>query len=336
MKCLDTFSGIGGWALAAHWMGWETVAFVEKDRFCGRVLNKNFPGVPVHDDIFTFSGKPFRDRIDILTGSTPCQPFSQAGQRKGSNDERHLFPEFLRVVQEVKPAWICLENVFGLLNIEDGRVFEAYNTSLESEGYSVQTVCIPASAIGAPHRRDRLWIVAHTKSEREHSGHREIQSTDGEISERYNDAESGNADLCDATDATGERPGETRQLRCDKPTQRTSGINSDDTNSAVSGRRKECKNGVRCREGIGERPRAGFGHDAWNRPWIEVATEFCRVSYGLSDELHESRMPDGRDNRVNRLKALGNSVIPQICYEIFKAIKYAESIHSNETERQEN
>lgn len=179
MNHLDTFSGIGGWALAARWMGWNTVAFVEKEKFCHRVLNKNFPGTPIHDDIFTFSGKPFRGRVDILTGSTPCQPFSQAGKREGSNDERHLFPEFLRVVAECQPRWIVIENVYGLLSIESGQVFEDYHAQLESKGYSVQTVCIPASALNAPHRRDRLWIVAHALDGEHRANGRPQSETNG-------------------------------------------------------------------------------------------------------------------------------------------------------------
>lgn len=194
MNHLDTFSGIGSWALAAKWMGWNTLAFVEKEPFCQQVLKKNFNGAPIHDDIFTFSAQPFRGRVDILTGSTPCQPFSQAGKREGSNDARHLFPEFLRVVAECEPEWVIIENVYGLLNIEGGQVFEAYNTSLESEGYSVQTICIPASALNAPHRRDRLWIVAHSNSIRTRTGLGEVQETDGEVPQWDNDAESRNSD----------------------------------------------------------------------------------------------------------------------------------------------
>ncbi len=160
MKVLDLFAGIGGFSLAAHWMGWETVAFVEKEKFCQKVLRKNFgPDIEIHDDIFTFSGKPFRGRIDIVTGGFPCQPFSQAGKRAGRNDERHLFPEMLRVIREVKPAWVVAENVRGLLSIESGQVFAEVTASLEGEGFEVITFCIPASAVGAPHRRDRLWIV---------------------------------------------------------------------------------------------------------------------------------------------------------------------------------
>lgn len=184
MKLLDLFAGIGVFSLAAHWMGWETVAFVEKDLFCQKVLIKNFNAEiataadqdnheihekhetkpKIYEDIFDFSGKPFRGRIDIVTGGFPCQPFSAAGKRKGRNDERHLFPEMLRVIREVKPRWVVAENVRGLLSIESGRVFAEVIASLEGEGLEVVTFCVPASAVEAPHRRDRLWIVANAIS----------------------------------------------------------------------------------------------------------------------------------------------------------------------------
>jgi DNA (cytosine-5)-methyltransferase 1 len=162
MRLLDLFAGIGGFSLAAHWMGWETVAFVEKEPFCQKVLNKNFPGVPVHGDIFEFDGKPLRGTVDIISGGFPCQPFSTAGKRKGRGDERAIFPQMLRVVDEVRPRWVVAENVRGLLSIESGQAFEEVAASLERIGYELQTFCIPACALDAPHRRERLWIVAHT------------------------------------------------------------------------------------------------------------------------------------------------------------------------------
>jgi DNA (cytosine-5)-methyltransferase 1 len=169
MKLLDLFAGIGGFSLAAHWMGWETVAFVEKEDFCQKVLAKNFgaanartsgKGIPILDDIFTtnygtiksvLGRRGIRDRrVDIVTGGFPCQPFSAAGKRKGRADERHLFPEMLRVIREVKPRWVVAENVRGLLSVESGSVFAEVVSSLESEGYEVITFCVPASAVEAP------------------------------------------------------------------------------------------------------------------------------------------------------------------------------------------
>lgn len=180
MKLIDLFSGIGGFSLAAHWLGWETIAFVEKDDFCQKVLAKNFKGVPIYDDITTFSGKPFRGRVDIIAGGAPCQGFSVAGQRKGTSDERHLFPEMLRIIREVEPAFVVFENVRGLLNIESGDAFEEICASLERIGYAVQTFIIPACAVNAPHRRDRLWIVAHSGSLRQR-GRNQYEAGQGEI-----------------------------------------------------------------------------------------------------------------------------------------------------------
>jgi DNA-cytosine methyltransferase len=152
-------------------MGWETVAFVEKDKFCQKVLRKNFGrDIEIHDDITTFSGKPFCGRVDIITGGFPCQPFSAAGKRKGRDDERHLFPAMLDVIRDVRPTWCVLENVRGLLNIESGKVFSEVISSLEGEGYEVVTFCIPASAVEAPHRRDRLWFIARHSEHPERNG----------------------------------------------------------------------------------------------------------------------------------------------------------------------
>lgn len=289
MKHLDTFSGLGGWALAARWMSWHTQAFVEKDKFCQAVLAKNFAGVPIHDDIFTFSGEPFRG-IDILTGSTPCQPFSQAGKRQGSNDERHLFPEFLRVVEECQPRWIVIENVYGLLNIESGRVFEAYNTSLEGQGYTVQTLCIPASALNAPHRRDRLWIIAQSNSIGKRARHREVQTTNGEISQRDDDAQSGNTDFCVARGIV---------------------TNADEKCECGLPKRTAKEHARHCGRNRG---------DEWNRNWTEVATELCGMDARLSAGVDRPKLSASK-HRENRLKALGNGIVPQIAYEIFQAIQ---------------
>ena len=160
MRHLDLFSGIGGFALAARWMGWETIQFVEIDKFCQKVLTKNSPNVPIHGDIKTFDGSILRGTVDILTGGFPCQPFSTAGQRKGKEDDRYLWPEMLRIIHEIKPTWIVGENVAGIESMALNEVL----SSLEGEGYNTETYIIPACALNAPHRRDRFWIVAHSCS----------------------------------------------------------------------------------------------------------------------------------------------------------------------------
>ena len=161
---IDLFAGIGGFSLAGHWMGWETVDFVEKEPYCQKVLAKNFPNVPIHGDIRDY--KPKEYAADIICGGFPCQPFSSAGKRKGKEDDRFLWPEMLRVIREAKPTFVVGENVAGILSMDNGAVFEEICLSLEDEGYAVQSFIIPAQAVGAPHRRDRVWIVGYS----EHNG----------------------------------------------------------------------------------------------------------------------------------------------------------------------
>lgn len=163
MTQLELFAGIGGFGLAGEWAGIETVCQVEIDPFCQKVLAKNFPNAQRHDDIHTFDGTAWRGRVDIVSGGFPCQPYSHAGKRNGNNDDRALWPEMLRVIREVEPAWVVGENVAGLLSMDGGRVFDGIVSDLENAGYTVEAFVIPACAVGAPHRRDRVWIVANAQ-----------------------------------------------------------------------------------------------------------------------------------------------------------------------------
>lgn len=150
------FSGIGGFDLAAEWMGWTNVFHCEIDTFCQNVLKYHFPNSIMHDDIKQTDFTIYRDRIDILTGGFPCQPFSAAGKRKGKEDDRHLWPEMLRAIREIQPRWVVGENVFGITNWNGGMVFDEVQADLEAEGYEVQPFILPACAVNAPHRRDRV------------------------------------------------------------------------------------------------------------------------------------------------------------------------------------
>lgn len=180
MTHLDLFSGIGGFSLASE-MVWPYIkhVFCEIDPFCQAVLKKHWPYSPIYGDIKTLTnarskkprgipsikGKeiPALGACDLLTGGFPCQPFSHAGRRKGTDDERHLWPEMRRIIQEFSPRYVMAENVRGLLSINGGVVFEQVCLDLEAIGYEVQPFIIPACAINAPHRRDRVWIVAYSK-----------------------------------------------------------------------------------------------------------------------------------------------------------------------------
>lgn len=163
MNHASLFSGIGGFDLAADRMGWRNVFNCEIDPFCRKVLAYHFPEAKKYEDVKTTDFTIHRGHIDVLTGGFPCQPFSLAGKRKGSDDNRYLWPEMLRAIREIEPRWVVGENVFGIVNWSDGMVFEQVQSDLEDAGYEVQPYIIPACAVDAPHRRDRVWFVAHRR-----------------------------------------------------------------------------------------------------------------------------------------------------------------------------
>ena len=160
------FSGIGGFDLAAEWMGWENKFHCEWNKFGQRVLNYYWPDAELFTDITKSHFKKYANTIDILTGGFPCQPYSAAGKRLGKEDERHLWPEMLRAIREIAPRWVVGENVRGLTNWNGGLVFDEVCVDLENLGYSVAAFLIPACATNAPHKRERIWIVANANHKR--------------------------------------------------------------------------------------------------------------------------------------------------------------------------
>lgn len=162
LKLLDLFSGIGGFSLAAHWTdSIETIGFCEIDPFCSQVLQKNFKNITNFGDI---KGMPLWNEgvVDIITAGIPCQPFSVAGKRKGREDERHLYPYVSRVILAAKPKWVIIENVVGIVEMELDNILD----DLENQNYTARSFIIPACASNAPHRRDRIWIIANLNGER--------------------------------------------------------------------------------------------------------------------------------------------------------------------------
>ena len=155
------FSGIGGFDIAAEWAGWQNLFNCEWEEFPRKVLKHHFPNAKQYEDIREFNATDYAGRIDILSGGFPCQPYSLAGKRLGKEDERHLWPEMLRIIRECSPRWVVGENVRGLVNWSGGLVFEEVCADLEACGYSVQPFVLPACAVNAPHRRDRVWFVAN-------------------------------------------------------------------------------------------------------------------------------------------------------------------------------
>lgn len=164
MKHASLFSGIGGFDLAAEWMGWNNVFHCEWMEFPRKVLEFYWPEADSYTDICDTNFEKYANEIDIITGGFPCQPFSLAGKRKGTEDERFLWKEMLRAIQEIKPKYVIAENVLGLTSIDGGLVLESVWSDLEAQGYEVQSFIIPAASKNAPHRRDRIWIVAHSSS----------------------------------------------------------------------------------------------------------------------------------------------------------------------------
>lgn len=161
MTHASLFSGIGGFDLAAEWAGWTNAFNCEINPFCRKVLKYHFPDAEQYEDIRTADFTGWRGRIDVLTGGFPCQPFSLAGKRKGTEDDRYLWPAMLGVIRTVRPRWVVGENVYGIVNWSEGMVFDTVCSDLEEAGYEVQPYLIPACGVGAPHRRDRCWFVAH-------------------------------------------------------------------------------------------------------------------------------------------------------------------------------
>lgn len=172
------FSGIGGFDLAADWMGWENKFHCEWNEFGQKVLKYYWPNAELFTDITKSDFTKYANQIDILTGGFPCQPYSMAGKRLGKEDDRHLWPEMLRVIREVKPSWVVGENVLGLVNWNEGLVFHEVQTDLEVEGYEVWPYVLPACSVNSPQKRDRVWFIAHSnKMARESMGKRKNEVT---------------------------------------------------------------------------------------------------------------------------------------------------------------
>jgi len=274
MKHLDLFSGIGGFALAAKWLGIETVAFCEIEEFPQKVLKKNFPHIPIHNDVRkTDEFVQYRGETDILTGGYPCQPFSVAGKRRGEEDDRHLWPAMLEIIKTVRPSWVLAENVAGHIKMGLDQVL----SDMEGEGYSARAVVVPACAVNAPHRRDRVWIIANT-------------SGSGERGEREEPGNEGRSSSEIRGEGIRQEDGEKRSIRSNSTT-------SNATDSK-GGRTRKCRN---CNHGDGGEE-SGRCVDWW------------------ATEPAVGRLVDGIPDRVDRLKGLGNAIVPQVAYEIMRAI----------------
>ena len=289
MRHGSLFSGIGGFDLAAEWMGWENVFHCEWNPFGQRVLHHYWPNAETFTDITKTDFTKYYGTVDIITGGFPCQPYSSAGKRLGKEDERHLWPEMCRARRELSPSFVVGENVRGLTNWNGGMVFEEVCAELESIGYSVAPVIIPACGVGAPHRRERVWFVAYSDNNRHNPEPSEVSKKNG-ISGKHREKMGsrefdGTIILRDASDANS------------TPTQ--------------CGNRKATEG----RQDKGGRIKSlGF-----NMEWEKFPTQspICGGDDGLPTELDGVTFSKWR---AESIKAYGNAIVPQVAYEIFKAI----------------
>jgi len=357
---LDLFSGIGGFALACQWAGIETIGFVEIDKYCQKVLRKHWPAVPIVEDIrdvetikevvanalyqrwardreawerrFGFKdinqifsnncalwGKhtdcpgcqcPCHDSDILVTAGFPCQPFSVAGKRGSTEDDRYLWPETLAVIKAIKPKWVLLENVTGIINLALGTVL----SDLEGAGYGHETLIIPACAVNAWHRRDRVWIVANTRS---------LESRRlSNIKWPANTETRGSRQVVAVTAS--------RQSweQAEPEGRQDSGRGSQEVTVADTKGRRLAKriaetaiqHDVECRD---------LPTGEYTETWWDTEPKLGRVAHGIPPELDGywdcepaiPRVATGVKNRVDRLKCLGNAIVPAVAAQIIQAIK---------------
>jgi DNA (cytosine-5)-methyltransferase 1 len=288
MRHGSLFSGIGGFDLASQWMGWENIFHCEWMEFPRKVLEYHFPESDSLIDICKTDFKKYANTIDILTGGFPCQPFSTAGKRKGTDDERYLWGEMLRAIQEIKPKYVIAENVFGITNIDGGLVFEQVCLDLEAEGYEVQPFIIPAASKNAPHRRDRVWFIAQNTNC--------IGLHNGKVDTRR------------------------RRNRKLEPTSNKWQVNKthwDVTNSECNGLEHGEKSSC-----IGKSKRKTrvsiTGHtttESWSR--FPTQSPICGGDDGIPTQLDGITFSKWR---AESIKGYGNAIVPQVAFELFKII----------------
>lgn len=330
MRVLSLFSGIGGLDIAAEWAGMQIVGQVEIDEYCQQVLARHWPRVKRVADIRQVWGYDF-GTVDVIVGGFPCQPGSVAGQRRGKADARWLWPEFLRVVEVYRPAWVVAENVPGLISLG---LLDDVLGDLDAAGYEATAVVFPAAAVGAPHLRERVFVVAHRDD-----GQRDDQVVALQAGRHATDSSIVDHAQCErrerregGTAWTNEHAHQPARQEAATVTEAASsrGVGLADTCS--SGRSE----GQKAQEGWARAPTSAYHPAAQSR--------LGRATHGVSDWLDRLRWPAGPGqeqfeweaprtiheripNRAARLKALGNAVVPQQAYPIFAAIMAVEVVY---------
>jgi len=286
MTHASLFSGIGGFDLAAEWMEWDNIFHCEWNPFGQKVLKHHFPNSISYNDITKTNFSIHAGEIDILTGGFPCQPFSSSGKRFGKEDERHLWPEMLRAIKEIKPTWIVGENVLGIVNWGRGMVFQEVQTDLENQGYEVQAYILPACSKNAPHKRERTWFIAYSDGIR--------------IGKSRN-------------------KGQTKQFDKNGKERIASNTNSNRLQRSIQ---QKCNDKQRGNKQIVNASQHIYTHKSRmeTKKWENFPTQspICGGDDGLPIELDNITFSKWKNESI---KAYGNAVVPQVVYEIFKAIQ---------------
>jgi len=303
MTHASLFSGIGGFDLAAEWMGWENIFHCEWNPFGQRVLAHHFPNSKSYNDITKTDFSLHAGQIDILTGGFPCQPYSQAGKRLGKADERHLFPHMLRCIKEVKPKWVIGENVRGLVNWNGGMVFHEVCDDLEREGYEVQPFLIPAAGVNAPHQRQRIWFVAYCKD----FGCSSTKTFDKREKHISNDR-------------NGIRT-------IFKPNGEIRNVTNTNSNRFQRSIQRKCNDKQRGDKQVINVTQHLYTYESKMeaRGWENFPTEppICGGNDGIPKELDNITFSKWKNESI---KAYGNAIVPQVAYEIFRAIQSFEDM----------
>ena len=339
LTTLDLFSGIGGFARGLEATDFfETSCFVENEPYCQAVLRHHWPEVPILGDIRDVKGPDLPTRPDVICGGFPCQPFSHAGKQQAQDDPRHLWPEMLRLIRECRPTWVIGENVTGLIRLGLDEVL----SGLAAEGYSTRTFNIPACAVGAPHIRQRLWVVAHSDSESEPDKPFDGGPGSGQLGFEFGGSEA-SSHGSDADESGSYRAGEHEQdakhgqaqLR-DKQVGESGPVGQDvadtDNERGYGSAGEHGSHGRQVTTGDGETMantdrddgrRGGGTKSSGREPRMEhwSGGECSRSEVWWEVEPPVGRVVDGLPNRVSQLRALGNSILPQIAQKIGEAIK---------------
>jgi len=342
LRHVDLCSGIGGFSLGFEWAGLsKPILFCDTEKWCREILAKNFPNVPIATDVKELANDPERlvPDHDILTAGYPCQPFSVAGKQKGSEDDRHIWPYILRIVAQKRPTWCVFENVYGHIALGLDKVL----FDLESEGYSTRTFVVPACGVNAPHRRDRLWIIAHSELAYSVSIRRGRRNSTGcETGEQQvQSEEQGRGSVGRETKGRGESYGEdvgNAQYDGSLATE-IGGVNEEDARGSSQGqsqteqspRASGRENDVNVAYSVSTRLQRGAqsGNACGSRAQRnEQSSRRSKLTDGQNwiVEPNVGRVANGIPRRVDRLKGLGNAIVPQIAMNIGLAIKEQEDV----------